>query len=453
MDEQARFVRDKSYLLYLLREARVRLDEDDDWPSLKVGALLDEIAVLDLARRVGFKSTPLALDLDLLRHRREEDERQKEQAEKLGIYNTFGPRSMESAWAHERRIFNAYVWNDPHSGGGVGVESTERLGVILDRWIRAVEALEVLPPARLAGGVENGFDPLWRMLGYAVAELRKSDDRSWCLESWPRWIHSINRLAEYEGYPQPIFSIRVGAGGKQEALRLADPLSDSVTEFPFIDGGRLDDGEGERLLRGVESWRETRAQHVDEREVGTRVSTGTRQFLRAGPGWKVVFNGEEASFGDLQGMCYLAKLLYCPGRGIHVCELEGGQVPPTSEPAPLLDRDAREEYRLRLTELGSERDAAVESGDSIALGRVDEETASIGRSLKAATGPGGRERAFADEVEKARCRVKACLSAARKQIAEALPKLHEHLEASLREPAGLRPGYFPDEGEEEWMAR
>jgi hypothetical protein len=108
---------------------------------------------------------------------------------------------------------------------------------------------------------------------------------------------------------------------------------------------------------------------------------------------------------------------------------------------PLLDDQARKEYKTRLDDLAAELEEAREFNNFERAGRLEEEREALTKELAAAYGLGGRTRKLADPGEKAR-----------KTISKAIGRTLEHIKANdlnlwghLRNSLSLRsfPAYKP----------
>ena len=118
----------------------------------------------------------------------------------------------------------------------------------------------------------------------------------------------------------------------------------------------------------------------------------TRAFSlqQQGDVWSVEFGGRSAVLRDSKGLHMLAKLVGQPDAEIHVLDLSGiSRAAADSDEGPMLDAQARDEYRRRVTELQDELQDAESMAD---LGRADalrSELDLITRELSRAFGLGG----------------------------------------------------------------
>jgi predicted ATPase len=156
-------------------------------------------------------------------------------------------------------------------------------------------------------------------------------------------------------------------------------------------------------------------------------------FRRDGPLWTLSFDGRTVHLPDLKGLHDLARLLSAPGEDLHCLELAGAAgVPPQGDAGPLLDDQARAEYRRRMQELAEEADLADAAGDTVRAEKAREELDTLTEAVAAAFGLGGRPRKAGDPAERARSTVTARMRSAVAKVEEAHPDLGRHLQNSVR---------------------
>jgi AAA ATPase domain len=172
-------------------------------------------------------------------------------------------------------------------------------------------------------------------------------------------------------------------------------------------------------------------------------------FRNEGEFWTIVYEGQTFRLRDVKGLRYIAALLACPGRELHVLELVnvvGGRDPGTHaslvEPEladswpgdldPLLDEQAKREYGRRLEELDVELEEARSWGDTERAARIDEEIGLLSQELARAVGLRGRDRSFSTPAERARINVTKAIRTAIRLIDPHSPSLAAHLEASIQ---------------------
>ena len=159
--------------------------------------------------------------------------------------------------------------------------------------------------------------------------------------------------------------------------------------------------------------------------------------------WAVHWGGRTARVRDSRGMRHLAVLLARPGTEVHSLELGGAPGAVTSgDAAPLLDDRARAAYKARLADLGEDLAEAEAFNDTERAARTQAEIDALVDQLTAAAGLGGRDRGTTTDAERARVAVRRALKAALDRLAEVLPDLGAHLDATLR--TGVFCAYVPD---------
>lgn len=176
---------------------------------------------------------------------------------------------------------------------------------------------------------------------------------------------------------------------------------------------------------------------------------GTALFRREGEFWTIAFEGAAFRLRDTKGLSYIAALLREPGRELHALDLLAVQPaddevrrPPGSDAGPILDGQAKAQYRARLDELAEELREAEQWNDRERVARATEERESLTHELAAAVGLGGRDRKAASDAERARVNVTRSIKSALERIAEHSPALSRHLDATLR--TGQYCSYVPD---------
>lgn len=176
---------------------------------------------------------------------------------------------------------------------------------------------------------------------------------------------------------------------------------------------------------------------------------GTALFRREGEFWTVAFEGAAFRLRDSKGLHYIAALLRSPGRELHSLDLVGSQAPSDGRPlhsgsdaGPILDPQAKAQYRARLQELEEELREAEQWDDRERVERANEERALLAHELAAAVGLGGRDRKAASDAERARINVTRAIKSVLERITEHCPELAKHFEATLR--TGTFCSYVPD---------
>jgi len=175
---------------------------------------------------------------------------------------------------------------------------------------------------------------------------------------------------------------------------------------------------------------------------------GTALFRQEGEFWTIAFEGQAFRLRETKGLSGIAALLREPGRELRALDLLAAQPtedeprPPGSDAGPILDAQAKAQYRARLEELADELREAEQWNDRERVARATEEREPLAHELAAAVGLGGRDRKAASDAERARINVTRSIKAALERIAEHSPALGRHLEATLR--TGQYCSYVPD---------
>jgi hypothetical protein len=172
-------------------------------------------------------------------------------------------------------------------------------------------------------------------------------------------------------------------------------------------------------------------------------------FRREGEVWTIAYGGQTSRVRDLKGLRYLALLLARPEREVHVLELVAASTGlaadartglrqndlARSAPAdldPVLDDQAKQEYRGRLAELDEELEQAHAWGDTERAARLQGELDVLTEELRRAVGLRGHDRTFASPEERARISVTKAIRTAIRLIDNQSPALAAHLDASIQ---------------------
>lgn len=177
-----------------------------------------------------------------------------------------------------------------------------------------------------------------------------------------------------------------------------------------------------------------------------------------GDHWTIGFEGSLSVLGDMKGLRYLSRLLDAPGREMHVMDLvslerEGSPVPAMHAEAglvitdggdagPVLDSQAKDQYRRRLSDIEADIEEAEAFGDTVRAERARAEREYILHELSAAVGLGGRDRKAVAASERARVAVTRAIRNALKRIREHDTDLHTHLDLAIK--TGTFCCYSPD---------
>jgi hypothetical protein len=183
-------------------------------------------------------------------------------------------------------------------------------------------------------------------------------------------------------------------------------------------------------------------------------------FVRQGDYWTIRYHGHTAFLKATRGLQCLACLLRTPGREFHVSELlanlleapvaaseaiasgrlreDGGHCTTArrNDGSPILDAQAKAEYKRRLNELRQDLGEAEQFNDPGRAAKTQDEMNAIAQHLASAIGLGGRDRKTSSEAERARCAVTKRVKQAIQRIGDANSLLGHHLTARIRT------GYF-----------
>jgi tetratricopeptide (TPR) repeat protein len=213
---------------------------------------------------------------------------------------------------------------------------------------------------------------------------------------------------------------------------------------------------------GLTAMEERLAALVDDLGEGAATEAGPpgpSVLRREGEYWSIAFEGRAFRLKDTKGLHHLATLLAAPGREVHALDLVtagqgtrgAGDTHPAAEGLTVgqldtgddvLDPQARESYKRRLTELEEEIEEARAWADPERAARAEEERDAIIGELGAAMGLGGRSRKTATAAERARVNATRAIRAALARIAEHDRSLGEHLSATVA--TGTYCSYRPD---------
>jgi len=162
------------------------------------------------------------------------------------------------------------------------------------------------------------------------------------------------------------------------------------------------------------------------------VAVGTASLRREGDFWTVHFHGRVGRVRHVVGLDWLAVLLAHPGEDVYSLTLSGAPTDTGSSPTPLLDEQAKREYRGRLDEL----ELAIHDAEAkhdiarAADGRAEHDV--LVRELARAVGLGGRDRPGGSDAERARVRTTKALRHAIAGLARVDAELGRHLESTVR---------------------
>jgi len=173
---------------------------------------------------------------------------------------------------------------------------------------------------------------------------------------------------------------------------------------------------------------------------------GEAIFRREGDVWTVAYRGTAVRLRHMKGLGDIAILLANPGREIHVADLIAASgtaseardsevqsaVLSRGSDDTVLDRRARDDYRVRLGELHRELDDAERCNDEGRVRRARAELDFIAGELASALGLGGRSRRTGNPLERARKAVASRIRFSVTHLARVHPALADHLRRYVR---------------------
>jgi hypothetical protein len=154
---------------------------------------------------------------------------------------------------------------------------------------------------------------------------------------------------------------------------------------------------------------------------------------RQGDTCEVRFGEESTTLKASKGLHMLVRLLAEPDKNVHVLDLSGATDPvDAGDAGPVLDEQARADYKSRVSELKESLDEATELGDQGRIDSLREELDFITRELSRAFGLGGRERRSGSAAERARVNVRRRIKDAIQRIEEQIPDAGRYLENTIK---------------------
>ncbi|HXK20047.1 MAG TPA: alpha/beta hydrolase [Polyangiaceae bacterium] len=175
-----------------------------------------------------------------------------------------------------------------------------------------------------------------------------------------------------------------------------------------------------------------------------RSAADDAELIRSGDVWAIGWGGSRQHLKHAKGLADIATLVQNPGTGITALTLAEG-VPQASlaiTQQPLLDEQARREFRSRLRDIDVELGEAEAHGDLSRLDKLSTERQALLSELSSAAGLGMRRRVFPNDAERARKAVTARLRDAIARVRNVHPELGEHLDGSII--TGLTCVYKPE---------
>ena len=187
-------------------------------------------------------------------------------------------------------------------------------------------------------------------------------------------------------------------------------------------------------LPGLRSAVSDRSRRVSMEGSQPSPSASEMTLTQDGETWLASFGGREARLRDTKGVRLLARLISEPSHEKHVLDLasETGMSLAEGAVAPLLDAEARKQFRERLREIEVAIDEASRVGDTGRRERAVAEQEWLERELSAATGLGGRSRQTGSAAERARVNVQRRIRDAIRRVSKHDSDLARHLERSVK---------------------
>jgi tetratricopeptide (TPR) repeat protein len=272
---------------------------------------------------------------------------------------------------------------------------------------------------------------------------------------------------------EALMYLRRGAAG--DAQRAAPLLEAAIEQFQAI-------GMPGWIKRAEELLRDSQQSTVDtqeDRDHGARgihpetrdQTLGTNLFRKEGDYWSIAFDGGAFRLKDAKGLHYLAHLLRHPGHEFHALDLmmqacpeqsrracpeprrrvsgagagvsdADHQGPRSTDQGPLLDAEAKADYRRRLDDVRDELAEAEQNSDLGRAAKARQEIELITEQLAAAVGLGGRDRPTGAAAERARLAVTKGIKAALQKIRANQPELARYFATSIK--TGYFCSYTPD---------
>jgi pimeloyl-ACP methyl ester carboxylesterase len=157
------------------------------------------------------------------------------------------------------------------------------------------------------------------------------------------------------------------------------------------------------------------------------------ELIRNGDVWSIGWGGSRQHVKHAKGLADIATLVQNPGTGIAALTLVDGMPHAASgvSSQPLLDEQARREFRGRVRDIDAELGEAEAHGDLSRQSKLSEERQALLAELSAAAGLGMRARTFPSDAERARKAVTARLRDAISRVRSVHPTLGEHLDRAI----------------------
>jgi hypothetical protein len=271
------------------------------------------------------------------------------------------------------------------------------------QWLVSIWGCDVSGPVDLWLGLLDAAEERWDDATARLTAAYRSADR---LQARPWSVEARSHLAR----------VRIASGATDDGTALLAEVEREATSL------------GMRHLSGA---------------------PGGNEFRRDGAVWVLTFAGRSVHVPDAKGLRDLHYLLSQPGTEIPAVQLldpQGGAVVVAARRMggdPVLDEEAKTQYKRRLTQLDEEIDRAVQLGDDRRAAAAERERAALLAELRAAAGLAGRARRLGDEAERARKTVTARIRDTLRKLDQSHPALASHLRATVS--TGITCCYQPTE--------
>ena len=314
---------------------------------------------------------------------------------------------------------------------------------------RAATLYDMLVPfCTLAAVVSGGggyLGPVAHYLGMLATLLSRWEDAQECFESafaMNTTMRARPWLARTQHEYATMLSARNRPGDRGKALDLTAAALATATEL----GMTTLQEKVARLSFLVSGSQETEPRTGGQTADARQQTPETGIFRREGDYWMVAHGNVVLRLKDSRGLQYLAQLLAHPGQEFHVLDLavqeSGTGARDQGTATAILDARARSEYTPRLAELREELEEAERHQDVGRSARLREEVHAISEQLAAAVGLGGRNRAAAQQAQRARVAVTKRIREVIERVRAGNPELGHYLATTIK--TGQFCAYVPD---------
>jgi len=194
------------------------------------------------------------------------------------------------------------------------------------------------------------------------------------------------------------------------------------------------------------------AAHAAASPIATSTTSHAFVFRREDEIWTIAYGDRLVRLKDAKGLRYIAHLLRHPGRQVRATELVGAALEEAAldvtgigrlgDAGPILDAEAKRQYKRRLGDLRAELEEAEGFHDIGRAASIRHEIDQLAAQLSAAVGLGDRDRTFASSEERARQTVTKGIKAVLQKLQRINPALGHHLSTHIR--TGSWCAYRPD---------